>query len=490
MTTQHLRRGLWATAAWIVASSALAAPACWPQFRGPGGSGANPASDFPTHFGPDSNVVWKVPVPSGHSSPCIWGDRIYLTGFENNKLLTVCFDRAAGKLLWRRELEPSKLDRGTALGSPATATPVTDGSRVCVYFGAFGLAAYDVNGSELWRRPIPTPITQHGAGTSPVLAGGRLILNSDQDVGSYLLAVDSQTGATLWRTDRPAFRRGFSTPLLWPADNPEEVIVAGTLRLVSYSVADGSERWSLGGLPNEMVSSPIAGDSLVFVAGWTYGSGVSRMPEFDALLEQGDQNNDGRLSQAEVPSGPAKAHFNYIDADKDGQLSRGEYESMAAIFEKSQNALQAVRPGGAGDVKQTRVAWRQTRGLPYVPSPVCYEGRLYLVKNGGLASCFDSKTGKVLYLEERLGALGDYYSSPVAAGGKICAISQPGVAVVFRAGDRLEVLARNALNEQVLATPAVVEGRLSVRTKGHLYAFGTAEKSSEGSRGEQRPSTQ
>jgi outer membrane protein assembly factor BamB len=223
-----------------------------------------------------------------------------------------------------------------------------------------------------------------------------------------------------------------------------------------------------------MVSSPIAGDGLIFVAGWTHGTGVNRMPKFDTLLERGDPNKDGRLSQAEAPSGPARAHFQYIDADKDGHLSREEYDSMAAIFDQSQNALQAVRPGGTGDVAQTHVAWRQMRGLPYVPSPLYYGGRLYLVKNGGLASCFEARTGKVLYLEERLGALGDYYASPIAAGGKICVISQPGVAVVYRAGDTLEVLARNALDEPVLATPAIVEGVLYVRTKGHLYAFGTA----------------
>jgi outer membrane protein assembly factor BamB len=456
---------------WLV-PVAFSAPVLWPQFRGPGGSGVSPDGNFPTHFGPDSNVVWKVSLPSGHSSPCIWGDRVFLTGFESNRLTTLCLDRASGRTLWRRELEPAKVERGAGLGSPATATPVSDGSRVCVYFGSFGLAAYDFSGAELWRKPLPPPITQHGAGTSPVLASDRLVLNCDQDLGSYLLAVNSHTGETLWKTDRSAFRRGFSTPLLWPPAKPEEVIVAGTLKLVSYSLKSGAERWSFNGLPNEMVSSPVAGEGLIFVAGWTHGAGVSHLPSFDSLLEQGDQDKDGRLSQSEAPSGPAKANFHYIDANKDGQITREEYETLAAIFEKSQNALHAIRPGGTGDVTQTHVAWKQTRGLPYVPSPIYYEHRLYLVKNGGLASCFDGKTGKGCYLEERLGALGDYYSSPVAANGKICVASQPGLVVVFRAGDTLEVLARNALGEPIVATPAIGEGRLYVRTKSQLYAFG------------------
>ena len=277
-----------------LAPVAFAAPVLWPQFRGPGGSGVSPEGNFPTHFGPNSNVVWKVPMSSGHSSPCIWGDRIFLTGFESNRLTTLCLDRAA-------------------------------------------------------------------------------------------------------------FRRGFSTPLLWPPDKPEEVIVAGTLKLVSYALNGGAERWSFSGLPNE---------------------------------------------------------------------------SLAVIFEKSQNALYAIRPGGTGGVTQTHVAWKQFRGLPYVPSPIHFQGRLYLVKNGGLASCFEGQTGKALYLEERLGALGNYYSSPVAAAGKICAASHAGVVAVFRAGDTLEILARNALGEPILATPAIGEGNLYLRTKSQLYAFGERENAS------------
>ena len=445
---------------------------CWPQFRGPGGSGVSRAGDFPVHFGPNSNVLWKIVLPAGHSSPCIWQDRIFLTGADNGKLETLCINRADGKTLWRREIEPEKIDRGSQNGSPAASTPATDGARVYVYFGSFGLIAYDFAGQEQWRKPLPIPITQHGASTSPVVAGERLLLISDQDVGSYLLAADCRTGKTLWKTERPGFRRGFSTPLLYPGDRPELAIVAGTLRLVAYDLKNGTERWSVSGLPNEMVASPVAGDRLIFVAGWTFGAGVSRLPAFDALLEQGDQNKDGKLTREEAPPGPAQQHFLYLDADKNGFITRQEYESLAKIFAQSQNALLAIRAGGSGDVTTTHVAWKQARGLPYVPSPLCYDGRIYLVKNGGLASCFNAQTGKLFYQEERLGALGDYYASPVAAGGKICVASQQGLMVVFQAGDTLQVLARNALDEPIMATPAIVGNMLYVRTQGHLYAFG------------------
>ena len=443
----------------------------WPQFRGPNGSGVG-STDFPTHFGPNSNVVWKTAMAPGHSSPCLWDGRIFLTGFEDGKLETLCLSQQDGRLLWSRRVEPGNIERGAQLSNPATATPATDGTRVVVYFGAFGLLAYDFDGRELWRKPLLVPVTQHGAGTSPVLAGDLLILNCDQDVGSYLLAVNKLDGRTVWETKRPTFHRGFATPLPWPAEKPEEIIVPGTLRLVAYSLTDGTERWSVRGLPNEMVASPVTADGLIYVSGWTHGSGVGRMPAFDKLLEQGDLNHDGKLTREEAPGGPAKQHFVYIDADKDGLVTREEYAAMARIFDESKNVALAVRPGGRGDVTETHVVWRATRGLPYVPSPLHYQSRIYLVKNGGLASCFDAQTGRVLYQEERLGALGDYYSSPVAAAGKICAASQLGVVVVYRAGETLEVLARNSLDEPIIATPAIVEGKLYVRTKSRLYAFG------------------
>lgn len=444
----------------------------WPQFRGPHGSGVSHTSDFPIHFGPESNVVWKTALPAGHSSPCVWNDRIFLTGFADGKLETLCLSRHDGLIVWRRAVPPGQMERGSHLSNPAASTPVTDGARLCVYFGSFGLVCYDFAGQELWRKPLPTPITQHGASTSPVLSGDRLLLSCDQDTDSYLLAVEARTGDTLWKTDRPGFRRGFATPLIWPLDRPTCVILPGTLRLAAYDLQSGAECWTVGGLPNELVASPVAGEGFIFAGGWTHGSGVAKMPRFDALLEQGDRDKDGQFTREEVPPGPAKQHFLYIDANKDGLITRAEYDSMSGIFAQAENALLAVQPGLSGTTTAAKVVWKQTRGLPYVPSPLYYDGRVYLVKNGGLASCFDAQTGRVFYQEERLGALGDYYSSPVAAKGKICAASQQGVVVIFKAGETLEVLARNPLREPVLATPAIVEDELYLRTERHLYAFG------------------
>ena len=454
----------------LIAATAPAAE-WWPRFRGPDGSGIAANGNFPAHFGFNSNLVWKIAVPPGGSSPCLWESNLFLTAFNDGKLETHCVDRGDGRLRWKQSLDPGKIECGARLGTPADSTPCTDGQRLYVYFAPFGLVCYDFAGKEIWRHPLPTPVTQHGAATSPIVAGGRVLLACDQDVGSFLLAVDARDGRRLWRAERAGYRRGFSTPLLWPPEKPDVAVLPGTLRLTAYALADGAERWVVAGLPNEMVSSPAFGDGLIFVAGWTPGAGVSRLPQFDELLAQGDKNKDGILQRDEAPEGPARNHFPYIDADKDGAVTRAEWESLAKIFEQSKNALLAVRPGGFGDVTASQIVWTQTRGLPYVPSSLCYDGRVYLVKNGGMLSCFEARTGRILFLEERLGAIGDYYASPVAAGGQVCVISQQGVAVVLRAGDTLEILARNPLGEQVLATPAIVGNRLYVRTVKNLLVF-------------------
>jgi outer membrane protein assembly factor BamB len=415
-------------------------------------------------------VLWKTALPAGHSSPCIWEDRIFITGATNNKLQTFCLERQTGKILWQAEVEASKSERGK--GGSAAPTPVTDGQCVYVYFGPFGVLCYDVSGKEQWRKPLAAPNVQHGTGVSPVLAAGKLILNRDQDTEAHLLALDARTGDIAWKADRPEVRRGFSTPLAYPLENPEVILLPGTLRLVAYELSTGKERWYISGLPNEMVTSPVTGQGMVFVAGWTPGVGTARMSAFDTILGQLDRDKDGKIAQNEAVSGLIKQNFTYFDANKDGFINRAEWEAMVAIMDRSENVALAVRPDGRGDVTKTHVVWTFKRGLPYVPSPLYYEGRIYLVKNGGLATCLNAATGEPLYQEERLGALGDYYSSLVAAGGNIFAASQAGSVTVFKAGDKLEVLALNKFDEPILTTPALLDGKLYLRTQKYLYAIG------------------
>ena len=457
-----------------LAVAAQAAAARWPQFRGPDGSGVSGDGSFPTEFGPGTNQWWKVALPPGNSSPCIWNEALFITAYAEPDHRVLCLDARTGELRWERSMVGAPRERGSGLSNPASPTSCTDGERVISYFGPLGVVCHDFDGRELWRRLLPEPATQHGVGTSPVLADDRVILLRDQDVSSHLLALDKRSGETVWRAERPDFRRGFCTPLVLGTGPGALVIAPGTLRIVAYDVRDGGERWRAVGLPNEVCASPVAGDGLIFCAGWTPGSGVARMPDFNGLLAAGDRNGDGQLARDEAPAGPAAQHFNYMDADRDGMLSRAEYEFIAGVFQRSQNALLAVRPGGSGDVTGSHVAWRHARGLPYVPTPLLYRGRLYLLKNGGLLTCLEAKSGEVLFQEERLGVVGDNYASPVAADGKIAIVSQSGTVAVVGVADGLEVLARNPLGEPVLATPAVAHDALYIRSRQHLWAFKTA----------------
>ncbi len=445
----------------------------WPQFRGPGGLGIGTGSP-PVEFGPEKNVVWQVEVPRGHSSPCLWGDKIFLTGQDGEKLVTLCLNRGTGKELWRAAAPVAKLETTHRIGSPAAPTPCADGERVYVYFGSFGVIAYDFAGKEVWRKELPAPVVEFGTGASPLLAEGKVILVADQDMGSHLLALDAKTGAQVWRTERPEFRRSFSTPFLWEHDGIAEIIVAGSLWVRSYEVKDGRERWSSRGMARVSNASPVAGDGLLIVSSWNVGGDEGdrvKMEPFVPFAATYDTDKDGTLSRDEFPAGKVKDRFSQMDADKDGLVTRAEYETMSDMFDQAVNQIFAIKPNGYGDITETHVAWKVDKHLPYVSSPLFYDGRVYTIKNGGLASCYDAKTGAQHYQAERMDASGDYYSSAVAADGRIYVASQRGTVVVIAAGDALKVLARNDLREPIFATPAIIDGRLYLRTEKHLFVF-------------------
>jgi outer membrane protein assembly factor BamB len=405
----------------------------WPQFRGPNSSGLGHGKP-PVEFGPNQMVLWKAVVGSGLSSPCIWGNRIFLTEYSRSskKLTTVCLNRATGKELWRRTVVPDEIEEVHDLSSPAAPTPATDGQRVYVYFGSYGLLCYDLNGNQVWQRRLPLPQNPYGAVSSPIVAGEFVILNH-QGKEAYLLAVNRRDGRTVWKTDRSLFQFGWSTPVRWRHDAIDEIVVLGgdfkpDQRLMAYNLADGTERWWIGGLPPCGKSTPVIGGGLLFFAA----------P--DIIL--------------------------------DPEAIRKNPERAEQFYARNAARVSAVRPGTRGDVSQTGIAWSSDRkGVPGVPSPLYYKGRLYTFLNGGIVFCRIADTGRVAY-SGRIGALGDYYSSPVAADDRIYIASADGVVVVLDAGETLKVLARNNLDSPILATPALVEGRIYVRTEDHLYAFG------------------
>jgi len=406
--------------------------AWWPQFRGPNSSGLGEGRP-PVHFGPDKNVLWKTPIKSGISSPSIWGDRIFLTEFNkrNNQLATLCIDRSTGKVLWRQIVEAKKIEEVHEISSPAGSTPATDGERVYVYFGSYGLVCYSMDGKLQWERRLPLPENPYGAVSSPIVAGDFLVFNH-QGKDAYLLAVNRRNGRTIWKTDRSLFQFGWSTPVHWRHDGIDEIVVLGgdfkpNQRLMAYNLSDGAERWWVGGLPPCGKSTPVIGDGLLFMA----------LP--DIILEP--------------------------------QMEKSNPEQAAQFYANNSARVMAIRPGSKGELSRANIVWSEKRGVPGVPSPLHYKGYLYTFKNGGIVFCRAAKTGELVY-SGRLGALGYYYSSPVAADNKIYIASANGVVVVLDAGEQLKILATNELDGAILATPAIVDGNIYVRTEAHLYAFG------------------
>lgn len=446
----------------------------WPQFKGANGLGVG-AGWAPVQFGKASNVLWRVEVAQGNSSPVIWGEKLFLTGFAQGTLRTICYSKVDGRKVWEKELKTEWIEPAHPLNGPAAPTPVTDGEGLYVYFGSYGLIAYDLDGNEIWSRSLPVPVVEFGTSASPVLAEGKLILLCDQDLNSFVLAVDARSGKDIWKTERPQFRRSFASPFVWRNRERSELIVPGSIFLKSYDLGTGAELWTYEGTSRVATSTPTGNEEMLFSGSWNIGGDPSdrvRMPAFKEFAERNDTNRDGIIVKEEIADRTIRDRYTQMDLDKNGKVTEEEWTGMKEMFEKANNGLLAIRPGGKGVVNTTHVAWKVTRSLPYVSSPLYFKGKLYTVRSGGLASCYDAASGKVFYQDERLGALGDYYASGIAAGDAIYYASQNGMVTVIRAGEKLEILARNDLEEQIFATPAVSENRLFYRTSAALYCFG------------------
>jgi outer membrane protein assembly factor BamB len=212
---------------------------------------------------------------------------------------------------------------------------------------------------------------------------------------------------------------------------------------------------------------------MIYFAGWSPGKSDSPWPTWSSFLEKFDKNKDGKISPEEF--GEERAWFRSQDVDNDGMITTNDWKQIETLMEKGQNAMLAIKPGGEGDVTDKNVAWKATRGLPYVPSPLFYDGNVYIIKDGGMLSCFDAKTGEPRYTQERIDATGSYYASPVAADGRIFLASMNGrVTVVKAGGDKPEILHHADFKERIPATMALIQDKIYLRTQTKLYAFGIA----------------
>jgi outer membrane protein assembly factor BamB len=452
-------------------------PLAWPQFRGPNGSGVADGQKPPVQLGPDKNVKWKVAVPSGLSSPVVAGDKVVLTAFEGRKLYTIAYNRANGKEAWRAEAPATKLEAyHKTEGSPAASTPATDGERIVSYFGSCGLICYDLAGKELWKFEMPTVAMagEFGSGTSPILTDGLVLLIRDETKNSKVLALDAATGSLKWETKRLS-RVSYCTPVVWDTPAGKQVVAAGHGQIVGYDLKTGAEKWFVAGMPSGCCPSPVIADGTLFFAGGTLSGPDDKemeTPKFDDLLKTLDKDKDGALSREEAEKA-FEGFFDNQDANKDGKITRDEWDALIKFMTEGVNSAFAVKAGGTGDVTKSHVLWKQTKGLPYIPSAIVYRGQYVMIKDGGMVTAYDAKTGREVYVQERAAAGGKYYASPVAANGHIYFTSLDGAITVLKAGsDKPQVAAKNPkLDERTAATPAIADDTLYVRTEKHLYAF-------------------
>lgn len=449
----------------------------WPQFRGRNCSGVAVNCDkLPAEIGPDQNVAWKTPLMPGHSSPVIFGDRIYVTGERDEKLYVVALDRRDGRTLWQAHAPSEKLEQVHGIGSHAQPSPATDGQRVVSFFGSCGLFCHDLDGKQLWHLPMGPFNNDFGAGSSPTIVGDYVILCQDHDTDSFLMAVDKHTGAVVWRTDRSEFPRNYCTPVLWEYGGKQYLVVAATLRVVGYELETGREAWTVRGIARCVCMTPVVGsDNRLYVAGWSGGGDPGEritLEPFDQVIGGLDKNGNAAIDYDELSAGPVRQRYSQIDRDKVGGITKAEYEYFRGLFDKSRNVIIAIQPGAAGDATSSHVVWESTRFVPFCASPLHFGDRVFTVKDGGIFSCLDAKTGTPRK-QARLPATDSYYASPVAGDGKVYVVNQAGKLTVVSAADEWEPLHSAEFEEEVYATPALVDNRIYLRTAGHLYCFGT-----------------
>lgn len=448
----------------------------WSRFRGPNGSGVSAATGVPTTFNSTTNLLWRLEVPPGHSSPVLFGDRLYLTSFRGEALLTIAVDRTAGKILWERESPARARPLVDRRNSPASPSPAVDASGVYVFFQDYGLIAYDGAGAERWKMPLGPFNNIYGMGASPIILGDLVILSCDQSTDSFVFAVNKKTGAPVWKTPRPEAKSGHATPIVWRApDGTDQILIAGSFLLTAYDAATGARRWWVRGLSFEIKSTPVIGGDTLFING--YGSTENEpgqkvvVPPADQVWPTADADGNGVLSRNEFPKFTAAFWFGAVDLDLSGTLSKEEWEYYRSALD-SENSMLAIRLGGAGDMTDTAIKWKYTRSIPQLPSPLLYNNVLYMVNESGVVTTLNPETGRVIKQGRITGALGPYFASPIAADNRIFFLNQPGSIAVLPPDGDLTPLVVNDLKEDCYATPALSDGRIYVRSTEALWAFG------------------
>lgn len=479
------------------APAQIASAADWPQFRGPNCSGiSRETRTLPTEFSSTEHVRWQAPVGEGVGGAVIASGRLFVSGMTDKETVSLfAFDAASGRKLWQRDWRTGPLPDVHATNSHASATPAADAERVYFYFTTLGLITVDAaTGQDVWKQPLPEPffVFKWGAGMSPVLYGEQLLFCQDDDLTPTLWSFDRRTGKPLWTDDRLDMAVNYSHPIINTVDGRDEIVVAGTGILLGYDPATGKRLWKAKTLLRNIKTTPIAQDGIIYVS--VQSSGIAN--QWIAAIDQAETGNrDGRIDRAEIqayvgerPIPPAflDRAFTRGDLDQDGFLKGEELDTAfmhpdnfagtkhtASGDKAAEQFILAVRGGGRGDVTATHLLWKHaTKHTDHVVSPFVSDGRMLLLKSGGIMTVFGTADGKPLGGPRRTGRATNYFASPVAGDGKIFLAGEDGRVTVLKNDATYEQLAVNDLQEGIVATPALGDDALYVRTREHIYCIG------------------
>lgn len=464
----------------LLALAGTAGAQDWDRFRGPNGAGISSHGGLPLVLDLEKTLRWKSATPPGHSSPIVSHDRVFLTGYEGERLVTICLSLADGRQLWRQEAPRPRKEKVDPRNTPASPTPASDGTSIYVFFGDYGLLSYSLDGKERWRVPLGPFHNVYGMGASPVVAGDRVILVADHGPGSWIAAFQSSDGKQIWKTPRPEALSGASTPIVWqPKEGAAQVIAPASFRVDSYSLETGEPVWWVRGLPSEMKSTPtvarVSGEELLIVSGYNApendpGKQVV-IEDFAEILKRCDTNHDGKISKSEAPDKRTEMYLPFLDLDGDGLLDAAEWKTYQNTMQAT-NSIMALRPGGKGDVTDTAVRWKYFKSVPQCPSPLLFDELIYMLRDNGALSVLDAGNGSLVRESRVRGVAEPYFASPVAAGGAIWFASHKGVVTALAAGREERVFGVTDLGEEITATPAFAPGRVVVRTSQAVYCFG------------------
>ena len=431
----------------------------WPSFRGPNASGVADGQKLPERWDVKTgeNILWRTPIPGlAHSSPVVWGDRIFVTSAISSKpgatfkpglygdgdasddrsphkFMVYAVDRATGKIAWERiAFEGPPRNKRHIKSTYASASPATDGRIVVAWFGSQGVHAFDMKGTPLWQVDIgrvdmgayDIPAFEWGPASSPIIWKNLVLLQVDTQADSFLLALDSATGKTVWKTDRTELP-SWGTPTVVTTAAGEELVTNASNYIRGYDPKTGEELWRLGG------SSKITAPTPILAAGRAAGSEV-------IIVASG--------RRPELP-------------------------------------LFAIRPGSRGDItlpkgqtSSPNVPWSKTGRGSYMPTPLVYDSILYVITNSGVFDAYDVQTGAEIYRKRAEPTGNGFSASPVAADGRIYLSSEDGDIIVIAAGPEFKQLGVNSMGELIMATPAISRGVMYVRSASTLFAIGRSRK--------------